>query len=90
MTKADLIKAIQNANRDLSLRAVNGVVDTTFSAISKSIKKEGRFAYPGFGTFTVRKRSGRVGRNPRTGESIKIRASKSVGFRPSPDFKKSL
>ncbi|MBT5633626.1 MAG: HU family DNA-binding protein, partial [Nitrospina sp.] len=56
----------------------------------KAIKKEKRFAYPSFGTFTVRSRKARKGRNPRTGEEIKIKASKTVGFKPAPTLKNSL
>jgi DNA-binding protein HU-beta len=66
------------------------VVDTTFDVLGKSIKKAGRFAYPGFGTFTVRNRKARKGRNPRTGEIITIKPSKTVGFKAAPALKKSL
>jgi DNA-binding protein HU-beta len=45
---------------------------------------------PGFGKFSVRKRAARKGRNPRTGQTIQIRASKSVGFKPAAAFKGSL
>ena len=54
------------------------------------LKKEKRFAYPSFGTFTVRSRKARKGRNPQTGEEIKIKASKTVGFKPAPTLKSSL
>jgi DNA-binding protein HU-beta len=90
MTKADLISAVQKANKILSKRAVEDVVDTTFSTLTKAIKKESRFAYPGFGVFTVRNRKARQGRNPKTGEIISIKPSKTVGFRPAPVLKKSL
>lgn len=90
MTKTDLIEAVQKANKNLSKRAVGDVVSSAFSAVIKGIKREGRFAYPGFGTFTVRNRKGRQGRNPRTGEMITIKPSKTVGFRPASSFKKSL
>ena len=90
MTKADLISAVQKANKDLSKRAIEDVTDTTFTTLTKAIKKEGRFAYPGFGTFTVRNRKARKGRNPRTGEIISIKPSKTVGFRPTAALKKSL
>ena len=90
MTKAVLIEAIQKANKDLSKKAIEEVVETVFSTLGKSIKKERRFAYPGFGVFTVRDRKARKGRNPRTGEIITIKPSKTVGFRPAPALKKSL
>ena len=77
-------------NKDLSKKAVADVVDTAFSTLTKAIKKEGRFAYPSFGVFTVKNRKGRMGRNPKTGEIIAIKPSKTVGFRPFTNFKKSL
>ena len=90
MTKAKLIEAVQKANKDLNKTAIEEVVDTAFSIISNVIKKEGRFAYPGFGVFSVRARKARKGRNPRTGEIIAIKPSKTVGFRPAPALKQSL
>jgi DNA-binding protein HU-beta len=92
MTKDELISAVIKSCKDddLSKRLVGDIIDSTFSAIGKSIKKDKRFAYPSFGTFTVRNRKARKGRNPQTGEEIKIKASKSVGFKPSPTLKKSL
>jgi DNA-binding protein HU-beta len=92
MTKADLIEKIQaeKTAQDLTKKAVGDLVDAVFENLAKSIKKDGRFTYPGFGTFTVKKRKARVGRNPRTGEEIKIKATKTVAFKPAPDFKKGL
>jgi len=92
MTKSDLIEAVMKSVKDddLSKRLTADILDNAFSVISKSIKKEKRFAYPGFGTFTVKNRKARKGRNPQTGEELKIKASKSVGFKPSPKLKGSL
>ena len=92
MTKDELIISVMNACKgdDLSKRLTNDILDNAFSAIGKAIKKNKRFSYPGFGTFTVRKRKARMGRNPQTGEIIKINASKTVGFKPSPKLKGSL
>ena len=90
MTKAKLIEAIQKVHKNLSKKAIEEVVDTTFSTLGKSIKKEGRFAYPDFGVFTVRNRKARKGRNPQTGAIISIKPSKTVGFKPAPALKKSL
>ena len=83
MTKDELIGAVTKAVKDpsLSKRLAGDVIDATFEAISKAVKKDKRFAYPGFGTFTVRSRKARKGRNPQTGEEIKIKASKTVGFK---------
>ena len=91
MTKAELIEKLQKSSgKNMSKRALAEVVDEVFVLIAKSVKKQKRFAYPGFGTFTVRKRAARVGRNPKTGVEIKIPASKTVAFKPAPNFKTSL
>jgi DNA-binding protein HU-beta len=92
MTKDELISTVIKTCKkdDLSKRLVGDIIDSTFSTIGKSIKKDKRFAYPSFGTFTVRNRKARKGRNPQTGATIKIKASKTVGFKPSPTLKKSL
>ncbi len=92
MTKSELIEAVIKSckNDELSKQLTTDMIDATFQAIAKTIKKEKRFAYPGFGTFTVRSRKARKGRNPQTGEEIKIKASKTVGFKPAPTLKSSL
>ena len=92
MTKAELIENVcnQTKKRDLPKIVVAEVVDYLFCELSKGIKKDKRFSYPGFGTWTVRNRKARKGRNPQTGETIQISASKTVGFRPSPTFKDTL
>jgi DNA-binding protein HU-beta len=89
MTKQDLIEAVSKAT-GLSKRGAAGAVDATISGIAKGIKKDKRLALSGFGTFTVRKRKPRIGRNPRTGAEIKINASKTVGFKPAPALKTGL
>ncbi len=81
--KQDLIAAIQ-ANKEAGLetkaaaeRAVNAVID----AIEDGLKKDGLVQLIGFGTFQVKERSARKGRNPKTGEEIKIKATKTVSFK---------
>ena len=90
MTKGELVAAVQSSNGDLSKKAAGEIIDCVFKTIAKDIKKSKRFSYPDFGTFTVRKRKARTGRNPQTGEKLKIKASKTVGFKPAPSFKASL
>jgi len=91
MTKAELIdKVAGTEGLDLSKRAVEELVDAAFGTIAGAIKKEKRFSYPGFGTFTVRSRKARTGRNPQTGEEIRIKASKTIGFKPARSLKDSL
>ena len=91
MTKAELIeKLYQKHDGELTKRSVTLLVDELFEQMSLTIKKDKKFSYPGFGTFVVRTRKARKGRNPQTGEIIKIKASKSVGFRPAKALKDRL
>ncbi len=90
MTKKELISEVQEkSGGELTKKQVDEIVDAVFNSVSSAIK-EGRFAYPGFGTFSVKTRASRKGRNPRSGVEIDIPASKSVSFKPSPEMKKSL
>jgi DNA-binding protein HU-beta len=89
MTKAEMIEAVAKAAK-LSKRAGGTAVDATFQSIARAIRKEKRFQVPGFGTFLVRARKARKGRNPQTGAVINIKASRTVGFKPAPALKKGL
>jgi DNA-binding protein HU-beta len=89
MTKQDLVEAVAKAT-GLSKRGAAGAVEATIEGIAKGIRKEKRLALSGFGTFTVRKRKARTGRNPRTGEEIMIGASKTIGFKAAPGLKSGL
>jgi DNA-binding protein HU-beta len=92
MKKQELIDAVAKKCQklELSKTAVKEVIDATFDEIMKAIKKEKKFQMPGFGTFSVKTRKARTGRNPQTGEEIKIKASKTVSFKPASQFKESL
>lgn len=89
MTKAELVDAVAHSAR-ISKLAAGDAVDATFESIAKAIKKSKRFQVPGFGTFTVRSRKARKGRNPQTGAPINIRPSRTVGFKAAPVLKKGL
>ena len=68
--------------------------DQLIESVQKSCRNtnqsQQRFSYPGFGTFLVRNRKARKGRNPQTGAEIQIKASKTVGFKPAPKLKNLL
>ena len=86
MNKADLVAAVQTDLGDSKAcaeRAVNAVID----AIKTGVKNDSTVQVVGFGTFSIRNRAARMGRNPQTGEAIQIAASKSVAFKPSKNFK---
>jgi len=67
-------------------RAVNAVIE----AVKKGLKKDTVVQLIGFGSFNVKKRKARNGRNPKTGEPIKIKASRTVSFRPGKALKERL
>lgn len=92
MTKGELIEAVLKDVKgvEISKKAAGDLIDAVFAEIKKALKKEKRFAYPDFGTFSVKTRKARTGRNPKTGEQIQIKASKTVGFKPAPKLKSSL
>lgn len=90
MTKAELLEAISKANPELTKKQVTSVVESVFSTMTVAIKKKKKFSYPGFGSFEVRQRKARMGRNPQTGETMKIKASKTVGFKPAKALKDTL
>jgi nucleoid DNA-binding protein len=89
MTKTDLINAVA-ITANMSKRATEEVVDATFDTLARALKKAKRVQVPGFGTFSVRARKARNGRNPQTGAAIKIEASRTVAFKPAPRLKKGL
>jgi DNA-binding protein HU-beta len=80
MNKAQLVEVVAGAV-DLSGAKAQAVVNAVLDGIRDGLKKDGSVSLVNFGTFEVRRRKPRSGRNPRTGESITIKASKSVGFR---------
>jgi DNA-binding protein HU-beta len=88
VNKAELIISVAKQAK-LSQRAAKEAVEATLESIKKSTKREG-VSIAGFGSFNVTKRKARMGRNPQTGASIKIKASKSVRFKPGKAFKDML
>jgi DNA-binding protein HU-beta len=91
MNKGELVEAVQKAlGKDTSKRAAEDAVNAVLEAIAKGVKKDDAVQLIGFGTFKVKKRAARMGRNPKTGEAMKIKASKTVGFSPSSSLKGSL
>lgn len=91
MNKAELVEAVQKSlGSDATKRSAEDAVSAVLDSIAKGVKKDKKVQIIGFGTFEVKKRAARMGRNPKTGESMKIAASKSVGFKPSSTLKNML
>ncbi|NMJ42415.1 HU family DNA-binding protein [Roseomonas sp. JC162] len=89
VNKQDLITAVAEA-ADLPKAKAGDVVDAVFEAIQKSLKKKQEVRLVGFGTFSTSKRKAGKGRNPRTGEEIKIPASTTVRFKAGKGLKDAV
>lgn len=87
--KADLADHVANSV-DLSKKQASDAVDAVFGAIASYLEKGDRVQVSGFGSFSVSERAARTGRNPATGESIQIAASKNAKFKAAKDLKESL
>jgi DNA-binding protein HU-beta len=94
MTKQELIDAVvaqaDDKGIELTKKDAASIVDDLFDVVSQAVSEDGRFSYPGFGTFTKKHRKARKGKNPRTGDPIDIPASNSVGFKPAPALKERV
>jgi len=90
MTKAELINLVQKEHKEFTKKSIACILDTAFKVIQNSVHSESRFSYPGFGTFVIRNRKSRTGRDPRSGDEIQIKASKTVGFKPAKSFKEQI
>ena len=89
MNKTELIESIAQA-ADISKAAAERALDGTVAAITSSLKQGGMVTLVGFGTFYVGERAARSGRNPRTGETIEIKASRVPKFRAGKALKDAV
>jgi len=91
MNKGELIEAIQKKlGSEATKRLAEDALAAVLESIEEGVKSDQKVQIIGFGTFEVKNRAARMGRNPKTGEEMQISASKSVGFKPSSTLKKSL
>ena len=93
MNKSDLVDALAEATGMTKAdagRAVDALFSPDVGVIAKTLKKDGRVQITGFGTFEAKHRKARTGRNPRTGETIKIAATKTPAFRAGKGLKDGI
>ena len=91
MKKGDFVKAVvRGSETQLTVKDAEEILDAVFREMGRALSGNGRFAWPGFGTFTVKERAARTGRNPQTGEAMKVAASRTVAFKPAPSLKGGL
>jgi DNA-binding protein HU-beta len=84
------LAASLSETHELSKKQANAMLDDMVALITKHLKKGARIRIGGLGILQVRKRAARMGRNPATGEAIKIKASKKVAFRAAKELKEAV
>ncbi len=89
MNKSELIDHIAKS-ADLSKAGATRALDAVIGAVKTTLKKNGTVTLVGFGTFSVGKRAARTGRNPQTGDAIKIKAAKVPKFKPGKALKDAV
>ncbi len=89
MKKMDLVDAVRNAT-SMNKKESALAVDAVLNAITDALKNGEKIQLIGFGTFEVRERAARTGRNPQTGEEMTIPASKVPAFKPGKELKEAL
>lgn len=91
MNKAELIEEVQkNLGNDCSKAHAERAVNALLASIKRGLKKDKAVQIVGFGTFAVKSRKARMGRNPQTNEPMQIKASRTVGFRAGTTLKDSV
>jgi len=90
MTISELIDQVAASDAKLTKAQAKSIVDSVFAAISGAAKKGEEVSIPGFGKFKVQAKPARTGRNPSTGATIQIAASKKVAFQPAKSLKDAL
>lgn len=89
MTKAELVDFISE-EADLTKAEAARALEAVINGVTEGLKKEGKVTLVGFGTFTAKKREARTGRNPQTGETVKIAARIAPGFKAGNKLKDAL
>lgn len=90
MTRSELIQTLSERNPHLYLRDIEKVVDAFFGGISDALVSGDRVELRGFGTFSVKERAARVGRNPRTGQSVEVSAKRLPFFKSGKELRDRL
>ena len=89
MNKKELIEVI-SSKAEITKAEAQRLVGLTLDAIVAGLASDGKVILPGFGSFETRQRSARSGRNPRTGEAIRIKATKAPAFKPGKGMKEAV
>ncbi|WP_448661706.1 integration host factor subunit beta [Sphingomonas sp. CJ20] len=87
MIRSELVQMLVQDNPGLSMREVEKIVSVFFDEIVSRLTEDGRVELRGFGAFSTRARDGRVGRNPRTGETVEVEPKRVPYFKPGKEMR---
>ena len=90
MIRSELVQKLCQDFPDLTQREIESVVGAFFDSVGDQLATGGRVELRGFGAFSTRKRDARVGRNPRTGESVEVDAKRVPYFKPGKEMRERL
>lgn len=90
MIRSELVKKLESENPDLKSEEIERIVDLFFNQIVQRLADGGRVELRGFGAFSTRERKPRIGRNPRTGESVEVPAKRVPYFKPGKEVRERL
>ena len=90
MIRSELVQKLAAANPGLSTRDIEAIITVFFDQITSRLVEDGRVELRGFGAFSTRGRDARVGRNPRTGESVDVTAKRVPYFKPGKEMRVRL
>ena len=90
MTKSELIEKVVQTHGMLNMKVSEALVNTVFDSIEEALKTGDKVEIRGFGSFTIRERSGREARNPKSGEIVRIPAKKTPFFKTGKELRERL
>jgi len=90
MTKSELIEEIATQNQDLTKKQVEFIVNGVFSSIKDALKTGDKVEIRGFGSFKIREKNSKVGRNPKTGDKVEVPSKNVPYFKPGKEIKELL
>jgi integration host factor subunit beta len=90
MTKSELVEMIAESQGQITRREAEVVVNTIFSAIGDALVAGGRVELRGFGSFSTKRRNARIGRNPKTGESVQVPSKIVPQFKPGKELRERV
>jgi len=90
MTKSELIEVISTQNQELTKKQVEFIVNGVFSSIKDALKTGDKVEIRGFGSFKIREKNSKVGRNPKTGDKVEVPSKNVPYFKPGKEIKELL